>query len=191
MTRSGDIIDNLRGEKIIFRRTATDTNGQFIELDIVLEAGAGENEHLHPALAEKFEVVAGIVRFKVGGYSFTAIAGEKFTIPANEWHSFENVGAKDARLRVVIEPAGKVESLYKTLFALAHSGEVNPDTGMPNVWQMAVLLDEYRDELYTAPVLRLPMRVCALIGRLLGYEAVHMYPFVRSTAEVERVATAH
>lgn len=180
MTRSGDTIDNLRGEKITFRQI----DRQLIEFDIVLEPGAGENEHLHPGLAEKFEVVSGIVRFKVARYAFTAIAGEKFTIPANEWHAFENVGAHDARLRVVIEPAGKIESLYKTLFALAHSGEINPLTGMPNIWQMAVLLNEYRNELYTARALRLPMRLVAAVGRMLGYEAVHMYPFVRSTAEL-------
>lgn len=191
MTRSGDIIDNLRGEKIIFRRTAADTNERHIEFDILIEPGAGESGHLHPAITEQFEILSGVVRFTVAGYAFTAIAGETFTIPAGEWHAFTNVGAKEARLRVRVEPGAKLESLYKTLFALAHSGDVNFITGEPNVWQTAVLLDAYRDEMYTPRAFRLPVRVAALIGRLLGYEAVHMYPFVHSTAEFERISPAH
>jgi quercetin dioxygenase-like cupin family protein len=191
MTRSGDIIDNLRGEKLIFRQTAADTDNARVEFDIVLEPGAGESGHMHPAIAEKFEVIFGIVRFTVAGYPFTAIAGEKFTIPADEWHGFENVGAKEARLRVTVEPAAKMESLYKSLFALAHSGEINLQTGMPDILQIAVLLNEFRDELYTPQALRLPVRIAALVGRVLGYQAYHMYPFVRSTGEVERIATAN
>jgi quercetin dioxygenase-like cupin family protein len=191
MTRSGDIIDNLRGEKLIFRRTAADTNGAYVEFDIVVEPGAGESDHMHPSVAEQFEVISGIVRFTVAGYPFTAIAGEKFTIPAGEWHSFSNVGAKDARVRVTVEPAAKIEWLYKSLFALAHSGDVNLESGLPNIWQKSVLMNEFRDELYTPPAFRTLVRVAAFIGRLMGYEAYHMYPFTRSTREVERAATAH
>lgn len=187
MARRGDIIDNLRGEKLVFRQTAGESSGQRLEFDVLLEPGAGEKAHAHPSIAEQFEVISGIVRFTVAGYSFTAIAGETFTVPAGEAHAFENVGAKDARVRVVTEPAGKMEALYETLFALAHTGKVNPDTGKPNFWQMAVLMAEYRDELYAAPAARL----AALIARILGYKPYYKYPYTRTTAEVERTAPAH
>ncbi len=61
MAQAGDVLENpATGERITFRRTAHETNGEMLEYEIVFRpAGFLAQEHLHPEQSERHEVIAG------------------------------------------------------------------------------------------------------------------------------------
>ena len=77
MAYTGQVIENpVSGEKITFRRTSADTNGELLEFDIELTPdGHVPGMHVHPAQEERFEVLSGTVRFRKGLRRITATAG--------------------------------------------------------------------------------------------------------------------
>ena len=56
MAYTGQIVDNpVSGERIIFRRTAADTGGELLEIDLELAPdGHVPGKHVHPVQEERF-----------------------------------------------------------------------------------------------------------------------------------------
>ena len=69
MSRAGDTVDNpVTGEKIVVRVGTEDSGGQLLAVDgYVRPGGAVVGEHVHPAIEETFEVVSGLVGFRIDG----------------------------------------------------------------------------------------------------------------------------
>src|SRR3990172_7452383 len=69
MAHAGDTIENpATGERIVFRRTAADTGGELLLFDLFLKPhGFIPVEHLHARQEERVEVVAGSLRYRLGG----------------------------------------------------------------------------------------------------------------------------
>ena len=69
MAYAGQVIDNqLSGERITFRKTAAETNGELLAIDLELSPdGHVPGMHVHPIQEERFEVVKGTMRFRMGG----------------------------------------------------------------------------------------------------------------------------
>ncbi len=69
-------------------------------------------------------------------------------------------------------PALRTEEFFESYFGLGQDGMTDPKTGLPNLIRMAVLLQEFRDEIHLAkpPLLaqRIVFGTLALVGRLLG-----------------------
>ena len=61
MTQQRDAIDNpVTGETIVFLKRAGDTDGQVLQMELLLEAdGPRMLEHVHPRQEERIEVVYG------------------------------------------------------------------------------------------------------------------------------------
>ena len=80
---------------------------------------------------------------------------------------------------VEVRPTLTFDSFFETFFGLAQDGKVDAKTGMPNVFQLAVMMRAYRDVLVLArpprPVQNLLFVPLAAIGRLLGYKAEYPY----------------
>ena len=60
MAHAGQVLENpISGEKIIFRQTAADTDGELLAFELVLApGGAVPGAHVHPEQEERFEVDA-------------------------------------------------------------------------------------------------------------------------------------
>ncbi len=71
-------------------------------------------------------------------------------------------------------PALRMEEWFETFFGLQKDGKVNPNSGLPNALQWAVISREYEDEIYLAwpPLLvqRVRFGLLATIGKLVGYK---------------------
>src|SRR3954465_10899689 len=113
MAYTGQILDNpVSGERIIFRETAADTNGERLTIDLVLAPdGHVPGKHVHPEQVERFEVTSGRMRFTMGRKKIVAGPGEVVVIPAGAPHKFENAGDEAASARVEITPALRMEDL--------------------------------------------------------------------------------
>ena len=69
MIRAGDSIHNpVTGERIVFRQTSADTNGEAVVIETFVEPhGFVAAAHVHPSQEERFQVLRGTVGFKIGG----------------------------------------------------------------------------------------------------------------------------
>jgi quercetin dioxygenase-like cupin family protein len=178
MIRAGDLIENpVTGEKILFRQTSRETNGELVVIECTVEPnGAVAMAHVHPSQEERFEVLEGKLRFQRGKEKIEANVGDVVTIPAGTAHHFENIGDGPARFVTEVRPALQFEQMVETMFALARDGKVNRK-GMPNPLQLAVIAREYFDtvQLPFPPVWmqRFGLALGAPIGRLAGYRPTY------------------
>lgn len=191
MIRSGDVLHNpVTGETLHFLRSASDTNGEYVLLDALIEPdGFVAAAHLHPFQTEVFEVLEGTVEFKKGGKVVLAGPGETVVVEPGTPHRFRNAGDSTARFRCEVRPALQFEQLIETMFALASDGKTNRK-GMPNPLRLAVVARSHFDDvrLPFPPdwMQRIGLALASPVGRLLGYG-----PTYRAAAgDVERSADA-
>jgi mannose-6-phosphate isomerase-like protein (cupin superfamily) len=151
MAYAGQILRNpVSGETITFRKTAADTDGELLEFDFELTAdGHVPGRHVHPAQEERFEVVSGTMKFKMGRKTVIAEAGDVVTVPAGVSHKFENGGDDTAVMRVQVRPALQMERLFETAVALAEEGRTT-GRGMPKPLDLALFVREFGDEVQGA-----------------------------------------
>ena len=73
-----ETLDNpVTGERFTFTHTAASTGGELLAFDFALRAGgAVPIPHVHPIQTERFEVVEGRMRFRVGLRRVTAGPGD-------------------------------------------------------------------------------------------------------------------
>jgi quercetin dioxygenase-like cupin family protein len=189
MAKAGDTIESPpTGARIRFLKTARDTNGQLLQIDDVMKGGGRVAiEHVHPYIEERFEILSGTARLSMRGQERDVGAGETVVVPAGTPHVWGNPHDDEVHLIIEFRPALRMEEWFETFFGLQKDGKVNPNSGLPNPLQWAVISREYEDELYLAspPLLvqRVRFGLLALIGKLLGYKA--RYPKY-SAAETAR-----
>jgi hypothetical protein len=119
--------------------------------------------HYHPAQEERFEVLAGHVRFDVDGTRTEGGPGTCVIAPAGAKHAFRNVGIEEARLRVEVEPALQLQGFLEEAAALARAKRYTR-RGLPRrphaIVELADLMVRYAD----TTVMAFPPRI---IQRLL------------------------
>lgn len=185
MARTGDTIEHpVTGERIEFLETARDTDGEALRMRLLVEPrGFAAAEHVHPRQDERFEILSGRFRYRVGGVEREAGAGEVVEIPRGAPHVWRNAGDEDLHMIIEFRPALRSEEFFESYFALGQEGKTDPKTGLPNPLRTAVVMREFEEEIYLAkpplPVQRIVFGVLALLGRLLGYRARHPYPYAR------------
>jgi quercetin dioxygenase-like cupin family protein len=147
MAYAGQVLENpVTGERIVFRKTAADTNGEYAEIDLVLAPdGAVPGTHVHPKQEERFEVIAGKMKFRLGLKKIVAGPGEVVVVPPGAIHNFANAGDEAAQVRVTMTPALKLEELFETTVSLAKEGRVNK-RGMPKLLDLALFVERFQDE---------------------------------------------
>jgi mannose-6-phosphate isomerase-like protein (cupin superfamily) len=147
MAYAGQVIENpVTGERITFIRTAGDTDGELVAIDLELPPDARvPGMHVHPVQEERFEVLEGTMRFTLGWRKVDASAGEAVVVPAGRRHDFANAGPGTARVRVEIRPALKIERFFETAAALAREGRTLA-SGLPKPLELALFTREFAQE---------------------------------------------
>ena len=147
MAYAGQTIQNpVSGERIHFLRTAADTDGELLEFELELSAdGHVPGAHVHPEQEERFHVLEGTMKFRLGLRTIVAGAGESVVVPAGRVHKFANGGDAPARARVEVVPALDMEQLLETTVELAHEGRVTRK-GMPKPLHLALFVRRFERE---------------------------------------------
>jgi quercetin dioxygenase-like cupin family protein len=154
MIAPGQTVENpVTGERFTFTHTAASTGGELLAFDFALRpGGAVPLPHVHPIQTERFEVVDGRMSFRVGLRKIEAGPGDVVEVAPGVAHSFANAGETEARLRVAVRPALKMEDMFAEVVALARAGRMNR-RGMPrNPLDLAQLARKYDQEAH-APLL--------------------------------------
>ena len=175
MAYAGQIIQNpVSGESIEFIRTAADTNGELLEFELELTPdGHVPGAHVHPEQEERFHVLEGTMKFRLGMKTIVAEAGDTVVVPKGRVHRFKNAGDGVARARVEVVPALDMEQLFETTAELAHEGRVT-SKGMPKPLHLALFVRRYEREVRApfppAGVVRALMAPLAALARRRGHD---------------------
>jgi mannose-6-phosphate isomerase-like protein (cupin superfamily) len=177
--RAGDTIENpVTGERIVFRQTAAETNGDAVVIECsVRPSGFVAKAHLHPSQTELFEILEGSLMFELGGQELPAAPGDRVLVPPGRAHRFWNANGEEARFRCEIRPALTFEPLIETMFSLAVDGKTNR-RGMPNPLRLAVIADAHfgtvRLPFPPAWLQRVGLALGAPLGWILGYRSTYV-----------------
>lgn len=161
------------GERLIFRKTASETNGELLEMEATYNPNSARPPlHYHPFQEEQFRVLSGQFRVMVDDEEHVFEAGDEFTVPANTPHWMHNISDEEGRLHWEIRPAMKSQDFFATMWGLAADGKTGDD-GVPNFLQLVVILRAYRDEFRASKppywLQRILFALLSPIGRLRGY----------------------
>jgi quercetin dioxygenase-like cupin family protein len=137
------IRDPVRRQRLAFTR-----EGNILHADVFAAPGGDVPTHFHPSQEERFEVLAGHVRFVVDGQRIDGAPGTRAVAPPGAKHAFRNVGSVEAHLRVEVEPALDLQGFLEEAAALAR-GRRYTRRGIPTspraVLQLADLLVRYEN----------------------------------------------
>ncbi len=140
------LVNPVSGERITFRKTSADTDGEYLEIDVELTPdGAVPGMHVHPNQEERFEIISGNVRFRKGLKKIDAKAGDVVVVEPGKAHRFKNNGEVGAAMRVRVTPALGMERLFETAIGLAEDGRVTKK-GMPKPLDLALFVNEFKNE---------------------------------------------
>src|SRR5215211_4645840 len=99
ITPGQTLANPVTGERFTFLETAAQTGGELLRFELGLRpGGAVPMPHVHPIQTERFEVVSGRMRFRVGLRTVVAGPGDVVEVAPGVAHSFANAGEHEARL---------------------------------------------------------------------------------------------
>lgn len=179
MARAGDTLeDPASGDRLVFRRTAAETNGEVLEYEIwFVPRGFAVRDHVHPHQQERHEVVEGSLGIAVEGRERRLGPGDVELVPPGTRHRLFPIENEPVHAVFESRPALRTEILLETIFGLARDGKVTA-RGNPGLLQLAVIFRELHEVGYpTSPPLALQRALLtplAAIGWLRGYRA--QYP---------------
>lgn len=186
MLKAGDVIENpVMGLRVLFCKTARDTNGAFVEVEYFNKPFTGKGAapaHLHPTMTERFEILRGTARYRLGKEEREAQADDMLIFPRGVPHLHPwNSSADELHMRQTTIPdqpditalEASTQSIL-TLFGLARDGKVSKN-GLPNLLQLAVIVHSVMPYAYLdgMPIhmQEIVFGSLAAVGRLLGYRA--------------------
>lgn len=154
MITPGQTLENpVTGERFTFTDTAASTGGELLGFDFALRVGgAVPIPHVHPIQTERFEVLSGRMRFRIGLRTQIAGPGDVVEVAPGVMHSFANAGDEEARLHVEVRPALAMEEMFAEVVAMARAGQMTR-RGLPrSPLALASLARRYDQEAH-APLL--------------------------------------
>jgi hypothetical protein len=99
---------------------------------------------VHPVQEERFTIMAGQMRFRLGGRTIVAHPGESVVVPQGKAHWFGNAGAGVVHARVEVRPALRMQEMFE---ALGDEGaDMRASSGHPGLMRLAGILLEFQRE---------------------------------------------
>jgi mannose-6-phosphate isomerase-like protein (cupin superfamily) len=155
-------------------KTSNETNGELFEVEFVAEPGDWTApDHIHLRQEERFEIISGEIRLRVAGNEELLTGGSTRVLPPRTSHNVRNDGPGEARLRLQLRPALRIEGYLRDSWRAANEGSKRR-WGAPSMLELAVIQPAYPDEFFYLS--RLPVGLqktlfaaFAPLGRATGY----------------------
>lgn len=171
----------LIGDTVTFLKTAAETNGDYILVEVVLLPGGGNDPHYHVDYTEHFEVLEGVLGIQYGKTDRYLNPGDAVTVPKKIVHRFFNRSEKlPVRFQVTIRPARYFEEMLRIAYGLAIDGKTNKK-GLPHIWHLAILFQKGESYLPGLP-LRIQKSVFGILARIARMWGLHreLYKYYKS-----------
>src|ERR1700757_3727625 len=91
--------------------------------EVEVQPGGGIGKHFHPSQEERWSVLEGSVRFRLGREKRKLGAGEGLVVPHGARHALKTVGDSPARLRFTAQPALELEAFLIEAVAMNRAGK--------------------------------------------------------------------
>jgi quercetin dioxygenase-like cupin family protein len=147
---------------------SADTDGAYVEMDMVLQPKGHTDPHYHPEQEETFDVLDGILEVLRDGDWQQVAPGESVSVPRGGVHAFRNATATPVRFLNVHRPALSFEGFLETLHRLIQAGKVKGPRGLRSGIYLSMSAVEQGTSVQLKPPQWL-LRGLAFVGRRLGY----------------------
>ena len=131
-------------------RMAFEPRGENLIVDVWLEPGGKLLPHYHPRQEERWSVVEGRCRFRLGEQTRTITPADgEIPVPPNTVHGLESDSEGDAHLRCEVEPGLRLQEFLEEASAAARDGYFTPrglPRGMRGTRWITGFLKRYEDE---------------------------------------------
>jgi quercetin dioxygenase-like cupin family protein len=132
---AGPVFRVIGGDLVTVKAAAEDTGDSFTVFETTVPPQGGPPPHVHHREDESFYVLEGTLTFMVGDQTIHAGPGTFLWAPRDIPHGFRNTGATEAKMLIIIRPAG-FERFIEELSRL-------PVDGPPDFAGMAALAGKY------------------------------------------------
>lgn len=157
-------------------RNATDTNGESLDLEWevppYLNMELDPFFHKHPNAIETYEILEGEMEFFVNDKWYTAIKGDKLSVPKGVTHMFRNPTDKTAKVYNTHQPALRMEEFFedgeKFLNRITNNGTKEFKLNLKAKLHMSVVANKYRNEIIAVKPPDFALRFLGVIGKLMG-----------------------
>jgi quercetin dioxygenase-like cupin family protein len=117
--RSGDSFESRWSrQRGVIRVTGVESEGELLRIEFRATPSSRVIRHRHLRQSERFEVIEGRLRWRVGRRTIEGGPGASVEIPAGVKHGFRNAGPDDARFLVEFRPALRTGDLFIELCEL-------------------------------------------------------------------------
>ena len=146
LTSPEHVIENpLSGERIMITKRPRVTGDTLVWELVLAPGGRVPNSHSHPEQEERFTVLDGTMRFRVGWRRLLARPGDVVVVPPRTVHHFANPGQVPARVAVESTPALATEAMLETAAALARDQQAAGRT-LPRPLDLALFMCDFERE---------------------------------------------
>jgi quercetin dioxygenase-like cupin family protein len=181
------LIENpLSGERIVIVTGEDETDGELLVWDLFLAPGGRvPSSHAHPEQEERFTILQGRMKLRVGGRTTVAGPGSTVTVPPGTVHSFANAGRSRVHVRVETRPALDMRSLLETAAAMAREQQ-SAGRRLPRLLDLMLFMRDFEHEVRApylpAALVRLVTHPLARLARWRGLDASYRRLRIRRTA---------
>lgn len=161
----------LSGERITIRHRAAGPDSLSWELTLA-PGGQVPSRHAHPGQSERFTVVSGHLRLRVGGRRARVLGpGQSALVPPGTVHHFANPGPSAVVVAVDTTPARAMADLLEVAAAMARQQHAE-GRRRPRPADLALFMDEFAAEVRApylpAVLVRAAVRPAAWLARRTG-----------------------
>ena len=181
----GEVIeDPVLKQRLRFTHTTDEDGSEILHVETWVDPGGGVTPHIHPAMEERFEVLAGEASFLSGKRWVTAAAGETVVVPPRTRHAYRNKSSGEVHMVCHVRPPSTLQEFLEDTVRLSRSGGLT-GSALPKSFgallQGIVMAEAYRDMVillfppFPPPaVQRLIFPPLARLGARRGYRAGHI-----------------
>jgi quercetin dioxygenase-like cupin family protein len=120
----GVVEDPVLRQRFRFSRTTDPDGGEVLHVETWVDPGGGVTPHLHPAMEERFEVLAGRPSFLAGRRWRDAAAGETVVVPAGTRHAYRNRSDESVHMVCHARPPSTLQQFLEEVAELSRSGKL-------------------------------------------------------------------
>ena len=182
-TMEAMIEDPVLRQRLAFERATDPDGGAVLHVDVEVDPGGGVTPHIHPAIEERFHVLAGNPRFLAGREWRTAAPGDVVVVPPGTRHAYRNDGPEPARMRCDVRPPSSLQEFLEDVAALSRAGMITR-RGLPRrpraLLHAAVLAERHREMVTLLfpplPPPRIQRLLFPPLARLAARRGIHSRP---------------